>query len=207
MDYIFFDFNGTILDDKKLCLNLLNEMLKMRNHEMISEEKYLDIFTFPVQDYYIKAGFIFPKDNFTSLAEYFISRYEKESRKCLIFDDVIEVLKDLKTNGKHLYILSASEKNMLIRQLKEYQIFDYFDCILGKDNIYAEGKSEIGIEFINSHQLDKQKCLLIGDTKHDEETAHKMGIKCYLVARGHQSEKVLKKGSSRIFHSLKSIKF
>ena len=26
--YIFFDFNGTLIDDVKLCLDLLNEMLE-----------------------------------------------------------------------------------------------------------------------------------------------------------------------------------
>lgn len=207
MDYIFFDFNGTLVDDLDLCLNLLNEMLLLRKHKPISKEHYLEIFTFPIVEYYIKSGFVFPEDNFEELAKFFIKSYKEENKKCKLFDDVISTLKELKNEGKHLFILSASEKNMLVKQLKMYGIYEYFDDIIGKDNIYAEGKSEIGIAFMKSNKFNKKECVFVGDTLHDEETAKKMGIKCYLVARGHQSKNVLKKGTSSIFSSLKEIKF
>ncbi len=207
MDYIFFDFNGTLIDDLDLCLNLLNEMLLLRNHKPVSKEHYLEIFTFPVIDYYKKAGFVFPEDNFEELANIFIKSYKEKSKECKLFDDVIFTLETLKKAGKHLFILSASEKTMLIKQLKMYGIYDYFDAVLGKDNIYAEGKSEIGISFMKKHNFNKDKCVFIGDTLHDEETAKEMGIKCYLVTRGHQSKNVLKQGVSTIYSSLKEIKF
>ena len=38
--YVFFDFNGTILDDVDLCLNLLNEMLSLKGHNPVSKERY-----------------------------------------------------------------------------------------------------------------------------------------------------------------------
>ena len=72
---VLFDFNGTIVNDLDLCLNLLNTMLKMRNHETVSLENYLNIFDFPVIEYYKKAGFVFPEDNFPVLAEFFIKEY------------------------------------------------------------------------------------------------------------------------------------
>ena len=56
---VIFDFNGTILDDLDLCFNILNKMLNMYNHPSISKGRYLDIFTFPVIEYYKKAGFNF----------------------------------------------------------------------------------------------------------------------------------------------------
>ncbi len=207
MDYIFFDFNGTLIDDLDLCLNLLNEMLLLRNHKPVSKKRYLEIFTFPVIDYYIKSGFVFPEDNFEELANFFIKSYKEKSKDCKLFDDVISTLEALKKSGKHLFILSASEKTMLIKQLKMYGIYDYFDAVLGKDNIYAEGKSEIGIAFMKEHNFSKDKCVFVGDTLHDEETAKEMGIKCYLVSRGHQSKNVLKQGVSSIYSSLKEIKF
>ena len=77
VENILFDFNGTIVDDLDLCLNLLNTMLSMCNHKKVSKEKYLEIFTFPVIEYYKKAGFIFPKDDFPKLANYFIEEYKK----------------------------------------------------------------------------------------------------------------------------------
>ncbi len=207
MDYIFFDFNGTLLNDVDLCLNLLNDMLKMKKHHPISKKKYLEIFTFPVINYYKKAGFNFPEDNFEELANYFIKNYTLLNKNCSLYDDIKEVLQALKNEGKHLYILSASEQNLLINQVNSLNIASYFDDIIGKDNIFAEGKSEIGIEFITKKQLPKNKCLFIGDTIHDKEVADKMGIQCILIARGHQSKSVLKTITNNIYDTLKEINF
>lgn len=207
MNYIFFDFNGTIVDDLDLCFKLLNEMLCMKNHEKITMDKYKDIFTFPVIEYYKKAGFKFPEDNFNLLADYFVKKYIKENVNCKIFLDVIPTLKKLKQMGKHLIIISASELNMMINQLKTYGIYEYFDDVIGKDNIYAESKNQLGKDYMKKHSLNKEDCLFIGDTLHDEETADFMGIKCVLVSRGHQSKKVLSKSHSQICNNFSEIEF
>lgn len=50
MKTIFFDFNGTIINDVDLCLNILNEMLKENGLEPITLERYREIFTFPIKN-------------------------------------------------------------------------------------------------------------------------------------------------------------
>ena len=62
--YVFFDFNGTILNDVDLCLNLLNQILAKQGHKSISLEEYKNIFTFPIKRYYELAGIDFSKDSF-----------------------------------------------------------------------------------------------------------------------------------------------
>ena len=39
--YIIFDFNGTIIDDVQLCLDLLNEILKLEELPLVDMEKYI----------------------------------------------------------------------------------------------------------------------------------------------------------------------
>ena len=207
MDYIFFDFNGTIVDDVDICLNLLNVMLKKCGHKEVSKDRYLEIFTFPVKKYYVLAGFNFEKDNWEELASFFIDEYKKGNKNCKLFFDIKKTLEKLKKQNKHLYILSASEKNMLLDQLEFYGIKDYFDEILGKDNIYAEGKEKIGIDFMNKMKLPKDKCVFVGDTLHDGETGDAMGINSYLIARGHQSKNVLASSNKRVFDTLEEIDF
>ena len=41
--YIFFDFNGTIIDDIDLCLDLLNEILRKQNKPLVGKKKYKEI--------------------------------------------------------------------------------------------------------------------------------------------------------------------
>ena len=43
-DYLVLDFNGTIIDDVDLCLNILNHLLEERNYKKVSLEEYKHIF-------------------------------------------------------------------------------------------------------------------------------------------------------------------
>ena len=44
--YIIFDFNGTIIDDVDLCLDLLNQMLVLEGLKTFDVDGYKEIFTF-----------------------------------------------------------------------------------------------------------------------------------------------------------------
>ena len=56
MKYIFLDFNGTIINDVQLCLDLLNEILRSQGKRELNIEEYKNVFTFPVKKYYEAAG-------------------------------------------------------------------------------------------------------------------------------------------------------
>ena len=70
--YVIWDFNGTLLDDVKLCFDLLNKMLSKRGFETVTIEKYKEIFRFPVKEYYRLAGFDFEREPFEVTAVEFI---------------------------------------------------------------------------------------------------------------------------------------
>ena len=59
--HIIWDWNGTIVDDTWLFVELMNEELSIRNLPLINIEKYRQHFTFPVKQYYQNLGFDFNK--------------------------------------------------------------------------------------------------------------------------------------------------
>ena len=133
VDTIILDFNGTILDDLDLCFNVLNEMLNMYNHPSVSKEKYLDIFTFPVIDYYKKAGFNFDKEPFSELAPIFIDKYQPNSLKCPLHEGVVDMINKWRSENKKIVLLSASKRNLMMEQLEHFKIIDLFE-LNGKEN-------------------------------------------------------------------------
>ncbi|MDE6656158.1 MAG: HAD hydrolase-like protein [Anaeroplasmataceae bacterium] len=194
MKYIFLDFNGTIIDDVDLCLDLLNQILRNQHKKEITKEQYKDIFTFPVKKYYELAGVDFSIESFESLADKFIASYQPLSLKCDLYPKSIEAFKKLKEKGYHLIILSASEKNNLLEQCESFGIVPYFDAILGIDNIHAESKIGIALNYMKEQKIKGEDILFVGDTLHDLEVAKAMGANCMLVSSGHQSRKVLEQG-------------
>lgn len=200
--HIIFDFNGTLINDVDLCLNLLNDLLKSQGKATVDLNKYRNIFTFPIRDYYIAAGIDFNIESYESLAVKFIEKYQPQSLKCGLYEGVYDALQYLKNKNMKLYILSASEKNNLLQQCKSYGIDKYFDEILGITDIHAASKLDIGIDFIERNNISKDEILFIGDTLHDYEVAEAMGVNCALVKCGHQSVEVLSKANVLIYDSI-----
>ena len=203
--HIFFDFNGTIINDVDLCLDLLNQILTKQNKKNLTMEEYKNVFTFPIRDYYIAAGVDFNIESYESLAKWFIKVYQPLSMKCGLFDGIVDTFKALKNEGYNLYILSASEKNNLLEQCQNYEIDKYFIDILGIDNIHAASKVSIAIDYMNKHNIKGSDVLFIGDTLHDLEVAEAMGARCMLVSCGHQSKEVLSKGNVKIIDTINDL--
>ncbi len=204
--YIFFDFNGTLIDDLDLCLGILNEHLKKQNKKELDMETYKKIFTFPVSEYYIKAGLDFSIEPYESLADTFIAKYKSLFNTCKLYPETKETLAYLKDKGIKLICLSATEINMLIMQLEYFGIKDYFDDILGIGDIYAKSKEEVALNYVNNNHIEKDKAILIGDTLHDFECAEKMGITAILNYSGHQSIDILETKCATIIKDISVLK-
>ncbi len=185
MKYIFWDFNGTILDDVELCYNILNEMLTEEGRPNVSFESYLHIFTFPVKDYYAKV-YDFNKTSFEKLAHRFIERYQPRSLSCPLHKGVIDMISYYGKLGYVNVLLSASEEQNLLEQLIHFNLKDKFTYILGTKDIYAKTKEDVAKRFIEQHHIDPNQIIMIGDTLHDAEIAKSLGCRIIIYTKGHQ---------------------
>lgn len=192
--YVFWDFNGTILDDRQLSLDLLNEILKKQNKKNLIMDEYLEVFGFPIKDYYMRSGVTFENESFEEMAEWFIKEYQPKSLKLSIHKDVEETLIILQKMGIKNIVLSASQQDNLEEQIEHFGLTKYFYKILGIDNIHALGKEEVGRAYIKKEGISPKECLYVGDTTYDFELSHRLGIMPLLFTGGHQSkEKLLTK--------------
>ncbi len=205
MQWVFFDFNGTILDDVDLCLELLNDILIKQGSKTLTKEEYKNVFCFPVKKYYELAGVDLKKDSFEDLSQWFIAEYQPASYRCCLFPNLVSTVLELKNRGIKVAVLSASQIDNLIDQLKQFKIYDLFDAVLGLDNIHATSKIEVGKKFIEDNNIDSKEVLFVGDTNHDKEVADAIGAQAVLFSGGHQSLEVLKKEKTPIIADIKKI--
>lgn len=189
--YIIFDFNGTIIDDVDLCLSLLNEILELEELPLVSLEKYKNIFTFPIIEYYKRAGITFEKHSFKELSTWFVNKYQPLSFECSLYQGIVETITKLKQNGYKVILLSASQIDNLVEQTQKFGITHLFDKILGIDNIEAKSKLEIARNYFKEHEINMRECLFVGDSTHDYEVGHALGGDVVLISHGHQSKEVL----------------
>ena len=100
-----------------------------------------------------------------------------------------ETLEEVSAFGLLQVVFSATEREMLLRQLKELEITEYFDEIIGLENIHAETKLHLAKRWREEHP--EAKILYVGDTVHDAESARVLEADCLLFCGGHQSRKRL----------------
>ncbi|MBE6593797.1 MAG: HAD family hydrolase [Ruminococcaceae bacterium] len=208
MDYTYciWDFNGTIFDDVDAGIESVNALLFERRLPIIeSKEAYREVFDFPIIEYYRKIGFDFEKEPYEVIAPLWVELYMENSKRSKLFDDVISAIDFFDERGIKQSVLSATEKNMLDGQLCELGIFDRFEEIMGRDNIYAESKLELAQSWKEKHR--DEKVLFIGDTTHDYETARILGADCYLISAGHHPEHKLRAVSDevKVFGTLREL--
>ena len=77
----------------------MNSILKRRGMKMISLEKYREIFTFPVKDYYLELGFDLEKEPFEISGLEFIKAYEKRKYDARLYPEVFFLLNELSKRG------------------------------------------------------------------------------------------------------------
>ena len=205
IDTIIWDWNGTLLDDVHISLSSVNQLLAERNLEMLTHERYLDLFTFPVQKYYESIGFDFESEPFEITAHQFIDIYNAAVLDCGLHHEVINVLTNMKTKGLKQFILSAMEHQLLEETVRQNNIFGFFNAVYGLNHQYATSKIETGLNLIAQNSLSPCQTLLIGDTIHDFEVAQSIGCQCILVAKGHQSRKRLESTGAKVIDSLSEL--
>ncbi len=206
MQTIIWDWNGTLLNDLDFCISTINVLLKKRNLTLQNRDLYKEIFAFPVKDYYHAVGFDFEKEEFAIPAKEFIDLYDKGVENCTLHLKAVEILSWFKEKNTRQFVLSAMQQNMLEQTIKHNSISGYFEGVFGLNDHFAVSKIERGEQLISQFRVKKDKTWIIGDTIHDFEVAEKLGVRCILIADGHQSEKRLKSTGAVVISDLDELK-
>ncbi len=200
---IIWDWNGTLLDDVELNLSICNTLLSERGKQPIpSKAYYLQEFTFPVYDFYKKVGFDLENEDFSLIARRYASLYNENYPHADVFPDAVRILSEIKHSGKQQLIISATEQGYLLKQVRYFELEQYFTDILGTGDVLGKSKVQIAQKWMNENSFLAQDVLFVGDTLHDYEVARSLGCDCALVCRGHNSRKRLEETDCEVFDDL-----
>ena len=100
LEYVIWDWNGTLMDDSEASLKAMNNVLDRYGLERLSHQKYMEIFTFPVVDYYKLAGFDLSVLSFEELSVAYVEEYKKLSTGCLLSAGARGALEGLRARNR-----------------------------------------------------------------------------------------------------------
>ena len=129
---IFWDWNGTLMDDVDFTHGCLNWMLESHGYpQRYDLAQYRELFRFPIEDYYRLAGFDFSRHPYPMLAEHFMAHYNAGVDACPVMAHAVDTLTELARRGWKQAVLSASRRDYLIEQVAARGLQGFFTELLG----------------------------------------------------------------------------
>ena len=199
-DHIIWDWNGTLLGDVAHNVRTMNALLYSFGLPSITIDEHRNYFRFPIVDYYRILGFDPSLHNFVLLSEEFNTRYNEGIGDCNLAPGIRDVLLNLKAANKIQSVLSASKQDALDHAIEYFGLSDVFQYVFGIENNMASSKLERGRQLMKSSVIRCEATVLIGDTDHDVEVGHALGIEVILVDYGHQSLQRLRAVHDKVIH-------
>ncbi|MBE6692162.1 MAG: HAD family hydrolase [Ruminococcaceae bacterium] len=204
LTHVFWDWNGTLLDDAYASYLAVLDMLATRNLPSITFEQYRDYIDIPIIKFYEKVMDV-SKENINDLSVEFNRFYDFHLGESPLNNGAKETLQRLSQMGVKQYIFS-SNKNALIRPyLEKLGISRHFTAVLGSDDCHVGSKVERTLNYVKTNNISPQKCLFVGDMVHDSEVAEAVGANCVLLSVGHQSERALNSSGRKILNSFPAL--
>lgn len=191
MNTIIWDWNGTLLEDVQLSVEVMNTILRRYGLPLLPDTAaYRARFCFPVQEYYARVGL--GAELFPVVSHEWMDEYMRGEAACTLRAGAVEALRAFQAAGYRQVILSASQRENLLGQMARFPIAQYFDEVLGLTHIYATSKEGVAREWMANGGAQPENCVMIGDTQHDAQAAQAMGCRCVLLLGGHQDEGTLR---------------
>lgn len=202
---ILWDWNGTILNDTPVAFEATNILLERYGYSTITLGYYRDNIDTPIVNFYSKI-FDLNKHDLEILDNEWGVLYNQLSDKIGLHEGVRELLRFFAGENCCQVILSAFKTEVINKYARKFSVENYFEDILGTQNIVMESKTIRGKRYMKEHKFAPEQTLYIGDTVHDFDTAFALGVDCVLFSGGQQSPKLLQQCGVPVFDSFAEIK-
>ncbi len=206
--YIFFDFDGTLVDSSEGIFYSIDNALKELNIPPLSVLQKRKFIGPPLEKSFEK--YLNLSEEQALFATKIFRKYYREKGTYLhkLYNGVEEMLESLKQRGKTLAVATSKPEVFAKLIIENYGLSDYFSVISGSNqNGGDNSKKEVltrAIEKLNVKNLEE--CVLVGDTENDALGANQTGIECIGVLYGFGSkEELLRFGVSAIAKTPKDV--
>lgn len=179
-----FDWSGTLVDDLALVISATNHVMRHYGKPEWEREPFRRQFRLPYNEFYEEC-----------LAGVDLSELETHFREGFaVSDDPVpelpyarDFLEYLSGHGCPMYVLTSMSTEAFHQQADDLGLGGFFT----KTYSGVLDKREVISSIVDSHAIDSERCVFVGDMTHDVETAHHGGIHSAGVLTGYNHREVL----------------
>lgn len=191
MKHIIWDFNGTLLNDTQLSLDVDNNVFEKLGIPCITLDDYRNNMTMPVHDFYPAVGVDYSIHSYETIARLWLDEFNQKAVGVGLVSGALDAIRFFHGQGRSQSVLSASYEPSLRKQCEALGLTPYMADISGLEDESASKKTEIGRRQLRELGLEGRDVVLIGDMLTDAHLAEDLGADCILVSWGHNDLKRL----------------
>ncbi|ARQ05288.1 HAD family hydrolase [Macrococcoides caseolyticum] len=192
-DYVLFDLDGTLTDPYIGITNSIIYSLQQMNIEAPDNSALIPFIGPPLHESYRTVYNLQDEDNATAIKHYRTYFSDKGMYENEVYAGIEIVLQALKAQGKQLFIATSKPTDFAIPILQHFKLDGYFNEIVGSNmDGTRTNKAEVIATVMNTHQLNPDKTVMIGDRMYDIHGAHQNNIDSIGVLYGYGSAEEIK---------------
>ena len=205
-DTFIFDLDGTLIDSFHDVKNAINKALVELNFEPLETIAIKTLIGPNLGDPLTKL-INNPKFNFKEFEPIFSHHYtQKNTNKTSLYPNIENILKTLANKKKNLFILTNKPAYQAIQICKQLHISQYMLEIIGPDTYEPKPSPKAINNIIQNYNLNRDTCVMIGDTEIDIQTAKAAKITSIAVTYGYRSKhELLSENPNHIIDTLNEI--
>ncbi|MBA9079816.1 HAD-IA family hydrolase [Rufibacter quisquiliarum] len=186
IQYLLFDFDGTLVDSKEAFLAGFNQLAAREGFKPILPEEvpYLRTLTIAQRAQYLN----FPLYKLPFFTLRFYRLYKQQLSTVTLFPGIKELLQSLAEKGVQPVILSSNSES-IIREFLQRQGITAVRDVLTSSRIF--GKDKLLNRFLKAKKLAPAQVLYVGDELRDILACQKCGIKVAWVSWGYDAWEVV----------------
>jgi phosphoglycolate phosphatase len=183
MKLIIFDMDGTLIDSGNVITNTINFVRTNLGLDTIAKTEMLQAMNDP---HINSSEYFYGTPHFTEEQTALFKEYYDEHciSDIILYDGVKELLEELK-NDYQLSVATNANSEYAHKMLDFLGIKEHFSFIAGADMVEnPKPKGDMLSLVCTTVGLEKECCILVGDSKKDLYAAQDFGIECILVNWG-----------------------
>ena len=198
--YIFFDLDGTLTQSEFGILEGAKRALTHFGVDCSDTEKLKKFIGSPLYvSFHDNYGFS-EEDTKEAIRIYREYYTEKGVYQAPLYDGILDLLSDLKKEGRKIMMTTSKPLQMAITVAKNNEIFDLFDGIIGPGLDEKDSDKAVlirrAMDSLSLKEDDRDHIVMVGDRFYDIEGAKKVGIDSIGVLYGYGNKEELSKAGA-----------
>ena len=198
---VLFDLDGTLVNTLEDIADSVNYVLEKSGFNPRPVENFKQYVGNGIAKMIVRAlpdGYKNEKTLEKLKKDFLVYYKERCAIKSKPYDEILNLLENLKRNGIKICVVSNKEHSMCISVIEKVFGEEYFDVVVGqRDDVPQKPQPHMAYIAMNEIDVNADECLFVGDSYTDMLTGGSAGNVTVGVLWGFRDEKELKEAGAR----------